>query len=136
VTRAQFAVVLLVVAVSGFLGGAVSDRLKGRPAYADLTEEDASKPYLVTFEDWVVVYLHARFETSGPDYFVGTGVRQVGGKVRFTIKGSAADTPLGREWYAEVGSKIEDSVAQKCEIWTLQGYPISLSDFEISIEKP
>jgi hypothetical protein len=32
--RAQFAVVLVVVAVGGLVGGALSDRLKGRPVYA------------------------------------------------------------------------------------------------------
>lgn len=49
-TRAQFAIVLAVVAVAGFLGGALSDRITGRPA---LAQEGA--PKAITAEEFRLV---------------------------------------------------------------------------------
>lgn len=109
-----------------------------RPAHSDISFDKASKIYnKISFVDWVRVVLHVNYVTTATGhYFVVTRVKSVNNKTRFIIIGEAYDTPLGQEWFREVGSKIEESVAQDCKIWTMQGYPISLNDFEINIRAP
>jgi len=92
--RTQFAVVLLVVAASGFLGGAVSDRLKGRPAYA---QEGAAAPKVVEAQEFRVVDEHGNGRASLQVSAEGDAVLQLAnedGKVRAAVL-AAADGSSG-----------------------------------------
>jgi hypothetical protein len=65
---------------------------------------------------------------------VSTYAKFVDQRVRFCIVGYYTNTDIGRNWYANVGAQIESRVKVLCGIWTAQGHPISLNDFEIQIE--
>ena len=104
-------------------------------AYADLDLAVASKPYQVSFVDWVVVYLSTKVGKSTEDYWVSVGARPISNKVRFVVVGTYTDTVTGRQWYETIGSKIEQFIATQCKIWTGEGHPISSNDFEITIRK-
>jgi len=103
--------------------------------YADLDFVAANKPYQISFVDWVVVYLSTQIGASTKNYFVHVGSKAVNKKVRFVVQGYYADTVTGRDWYERLGSKIEDLIAKHCKIWTVEGHPISLNDFEVTIRK-
>jgi hypothetical protein len=103
--------------------------------YADLSTDVAEKTYQVKFADWVEVYLHVAMETSSEDYAVYVNKDIIDNKHKFYVGGYYLDTPNGKFWYETVGSKIEKRIRKLCDIWTVQGYPISLNDFEIEIRR-
>lgn len=103
--------------------------------YGDLDTTSAFKPYQVSFADWVVVYLSTQVSTSAEDYFIQVVAKPINKKIRFVVQGYYTDTPIGLRWYQSVGSKIEELIAKQCKTWTMEGYPISLNDFEITIRK-
>lgn len=104
-------------------------------AYGDLDITSAFKPYQVSFADWVVVYLSTQVGVSAEEYFVQVAAKPVNKKVRFVVQGYYTDTAIGRRWYQNLGSKIEELIARQCKTWTMEGHPISLNDFEITILK-
>ena len=105
-------------------------------AHSDISMEQAAKIYEVSFAEWVNVMLHVSIASSAEDHFVTTGMKIVNKRTRFIVTGRASNTTLGRKWYKEMAPMIEKAIEQLCEIWTAEGYPISLNDFEINIEAP
>lgn len=105
-------------------------------AHTDISWEQALKIYEVPFTEWVQVKLHVDYGASTENYSVSSSVRLINEKTRFIVGGSVANTEIGRQWYKNIGSKIEEDIARQCRIWTSQGYPISLNDFEINIKAP
>lgn len=105
-------------------------------AHSDISMEQAAEIYEVPFSEWVVVWLHTNIAVSAESYFVITGAKSINKRTRFVITGKAYNTTVGRKMYKEMVPKIEKQIAQACEMWTVQGYPISLNDFEINIEAP
>lgn len=103
--------------------------------YGDLETTSAFKPYQVSFADWVVVYLSTQVNVSAEDYFIQIAEKLINEKVRFVVEGYYTDTAIGRRWYQSIGSKLEERIARQCKIWTMEGHPISLNDFEITIRK-
>jgi len=105
-------------------------------AHADLDFAAATKPYQVSFADWVVVYLSTTVGTYTENYSVTVSLKMINKKYRFVVQGSYIDNAIGRQWYEQIGSKlIEQTIASQCKIWTGEGHPISLNDFEIAIRK-
>ncbi len=134
-TKKQFAVALVVLFVGGVVGGLLSGQFGGSPAHADITWEQFNAPYRVQFGEWVPVWMAEQYESDQDDWSVLTGAGMVGDKIRFSIVGRVMNTPMGRQWYETVGSQIEETVAMKCDLWTKAGYPISINDFDIDIQK-
>ena len=126
--------ILIVAVCTAFLVG----RLSTSRADIALDSDVYNKPYPVTFGDWVYIYLKARFETmafGNSEYYVLVSYKGVNNKIRYVIKGRFCDTVIGRKAYPVAGLDIESKVKRMCNLWSLQGYPISLNDFEINIEK-
>jgi hypothetical protein len=105
-------------------------------AHSDISTEQATKIYKVPFNEWVHVMLHVNVAVSAEDYSVRTSMKMINKRTRFIVTGSASNTTVGRKWYKEMVPLIEKAIEQLCEIWTAEGYPISLNDFEINIEAP
>ena len=105
---------------------------------ADIGMDIYAKTYPVPFGDWVQISLSALYEghNIGGDYFLDViGPETIEDKFRFRIVAAYnANTELGRQWYQETFPKIKRNIRQQCEIWTLQGYPISLNDFQFDIQ--
>ncbi|MFC1767975.1 hypothetical protein ACFLZ2_05500 [Candidatus Margulisiibacteriota bacterium] len=105
------------------------------PVLADITFKNARKPYTPDFHEWVEVYLNTHIETSTDNYFVGASSRTINKKLRFIVYGRYKDTEIGNDWFKNTWSIKEDIIEKQCKIWTAKGYPISLNDFQIDIEK-
>jgi len=105
-------------------------------AHSDISMEQAIKTYKVPFNEWVNVKLHVNVAISAEDYSVTTSTKMINKRIRFVVTGRASNTTLGRKWYKETVPNIKKNIELMCELWTLEGYPISLNDFEINIEAP
>lgn len=105
-------------------------------AHSDISMDQATKIYKVPFNEWVSVKLHVSVAVSAEDYSVITGVKIINKRTRFVVTGRASNTTLGRRWYKETVPMIEKQIELLCKLWTAEGYPISLNDFEINIEAP
>ena len=101
---------------------------------ADITMDTYSKPYIVPFGEWVYVYLKVSYDINRNDYFVNVLVKPIGNKMRYYLRGECFNTKLGRDFYQNGVPEIKRGVEAACKQWTLQGYPISLNDFEFDIE--
>jgi len=101
---------------------------------ADIGMDIYSKTYPVPFGEWVYVYIKTTFDMHRNDCSVFVNTKRIEGKVRYTITGLCPDTEGGREMYRILLSKIEETVKSYCRVWTAEGYPISLNDFEIDIQ--
>lgn len=107
-----------------------------KQAHPDISMDLASKTYQVKFSEWVRICLHVDIAESTSDYHVVTYANVINGKVRFMIEGWAANTVTGKNWYQEnVSSIIPEKIRALCRLWTNQGYPISMNDFEINIKQ-
>lgn len=102
-------------------------------AYGDLDTTSAFKPYQVSFADWVVVYLSTQVTVSSEYYFIQVSAKPINEKVRFVVEGYYTDTAIGRRWYQNIGSKLDERIGRYCRTWTMEGHPISLNDFDIRI---
>jgi hypothetical protein len=103
--------------------------------YCDLNVTSANKPYKVPFSEWVLVYVSVQCGSSEENYGISVMEKVINKKFRFTVTGYYRDTPIGHQWYQNVGSKIENLIALDCKNWTMEGHPISLNDFEIDIHE-
>jgi hypothetical protein len=129
--------------------------------HAHVPVAEAHRTYFVPFSEWVerfsnhspekssvsefsifcavyddlIVFLHVMFSTPSTDYFIGATAKAINNRIRFIIQGYYLNTEMGRKWYRNYGSHFELIIASLCQMWTQQGYPIGLNDFEIHIEK-
>ena len=107
--------------------------LKGMPV--DQPRDAFDKYYPVRFREWLIVWLKAIYDHDASDYVVSISPVLDDPRVRFRVNAMYADTPLGRKWYNEVWPEMIEALKRDCQLWTLQGYPISLSNFEFVIQK-
>lgn len=120
--------ILILAVCTAFLVGRQST------SRADIALDLYMKPYPVPFGEWVYLYLKTFWEANGgDDYYLLVGFR-VNNKTRYVVEGVFNNTENGRKAYRVYGS-IQQRVKEKCALWTAQGYPISLNDFEINLEK-
>ena len=102
---------------------------------ADIGRDIYDKTYPVPFGDWVYISLCAsRQDTHLPHYGMVVSRESIEDKTRFSIAGFYnANTGIGKQWYQETFPIIKESIRKQCIIWTAQGYPISLNDFQFDI---
>ena len=104
---------------------------------ADIDMDIHMRTYPVPFGDWVGVWLSSIYRIESlPSYQVLVGQEGIEGKARFKIAARYnSNTESGRLWYSELYPIMKESIRLQCARWTLQGYPISLNDFEFDIQE-
>ena len=133
--RAQFVVALVVLFVGGVAGGVLPGRLTGASAHAGMSLQDGTRPYPVSFVDWVDVYLKAHFDRSTPSYWVSAGVVfPADGDVKFRLTGECSDDVAGRKFYYEHVPAIRRLIEASCERWQAQGFTLTADDIEVDIK--
>ena len=110
--------------------------VKQNTSRADIGMDIWVKPYTVIFSDWVMVHLKVNYEMNNmPAYFVSIEGQVIEGKVRLKVRGEyRSNTEAGRIFYTKILPEVKKGIKQDCMQWTLQGYPISLNDFEFDIQ--
>ena len=103
---------------------------------ADVSADVFHKPYSLPFGDWVLIYLSALYSSDNyPDFLVQVNVEITENKFSYKIRARYSnDTVTGNLWYTEVYPAIRESIKEKCEYWSRQGYPITLNDFEFDVK--
>ena len=128
---------LILAGVIIIIGCLVFIIIQQNSSQADIGMDMFRKPYPVEFGDWVRVYLSAVWDQDlGSEYFLRVGVKliPIGRKFRFKITVAYnSNTEIGKQWYQETFPEIKEGIRKQCRYWTLQGYPISLNDFEFDI---
>jgi len=110
--------------------------IRQNQSHADIADDVYKKTYPVPFGNWVEVWLYTHLETQLlPDYAVNTYSKLIEDKSRFVISVVYKDTKIGREWYQDTFLVQKGTLRLQCASWTVQGYPISLNDFQFDIRK-
>ncbi len=101
---------------------------------ADIGTDIGLKTYFVPFNEWVHVWLSASFNHTDISYCSLIVAKTIiEGKLRYRIIVSYKLNEFGKRWYKEIFPNIKEAIRLKCQIWTKEGYPISLNDFEFDI---
>ncbi len=104
---------------------------------ADIESDIGLKTYFVPFHEWVHVWLSAMFNQNISNISLcslSVAKTIIEGKLRYRIIGSYKLNEFGKRWYQEIFPDIKEAIRLKCQVWTKEGYPISLNDFEFDIE--
>jgi hypothetical protein len=106
-----------------------------KPLQAQISVEDAQKPYEVTFIEWVFVYLNATFKSNTENYWVRIYPQMVEGKWKMMVTGGFLDNEAGNKWFQESGRLIRPTIQSLCESWTSRGHKTTLDDFQFDFKK-
>lgn len=102
---------------------------------ADIAQDIYDKPYVISFGEWLDVYLHATIQQNNAPAW-GITVQRIEGELRFKVTFIYnVSTENGNKFYQEYWPKVKDLIRLKCIIWTQQGYPISFNDFEFESQQ-
>ena len=104
---------------------------------ADISVDMFKKPYPVPFGDWVVVYFSTYFDAVNTSCnerrVLKISEEVIEDNIRFTVYVIYPDTEVGKQWYQKSFSQMKEFIRGKCRNWTIEGYPISLNDFQFDI---